>query len=145
MVADGCFPDYVYYKGLGGPYTYCTGAFDPGTAENKLVYYKKGSETWGTPLNCDSLLHVGTEEYDIKESVKFYPNPTTGNVTITLPAATKFPCELRLTDISGRVADIFILRGNSQIIDITILKPGLYFARLLHGNELMYIGKIMKQ
>lgn len=133
-----------YYKGLGGPYH---NWMAPWFSINfrKLVYYKKGSETWGTPLNCDSLLQVGTKEYDIKEDVKFYPNPTTGKVTITLPAATKFPCELLLTDISGRVAGKFILTSNTQQIDITDLEPGLYFARLVYENELMYIGKIMKQ
>jgi hypothetical protein len=142
------FDDYggssFFYKGIGGPYYSWMGT-NITFNYNKLVYYKKGSETWGTPLNCDSLLQVGTEEYDIKEDVKFYPNPTTGKVTITLPAATKFPCELRLTDISGRVADKYILSSNTQFIDITNLKPGLYFARLVYENELMYIGKIMKQ
>jgi hypothetical protein len=111
----------------------------------EVIYYKKGSETWGTPLNCDSLLQVGTEEFDIKESVKFYPNPTTGKVTITFPPATIFPCELLLTDISGRVADKFILTSKTQPIDITNLKPGLYFARLTNDNGSRFIGKIIKK
>jgi len=143
LVDGACDPYYI--KGLGGPYYDCPSNLFWYSLVEEVIYYKKGSETWGTPLNCDSLLQVGTEEYDIKEDVKFYPNPTTGKVTITLPAATKFPCELLLTDISGRVADIFILSSNTQFIDITDLKPGLYFARLVYENELMYIGKIMKQ
>jgi hypothetical protein len=100
MVDGACDPYYI--KGLGGPYYDCPANIFWYSLIEEVIYYKKGTEIWGTPLDCDSLLQVGTEEYDIKEVVKFYPNPTTGKVTITLPAATKFPCELRLTDIAGR-------------------------------------------
>jgi len=143
MVDGACDPYYI--KGLGGPYYDCPANVYWYSLVEEVIYYKKGSEIWGTPLDCDSLLQVGTEEYDLKEVVKFYPNPATGKLTITLPAATKFPCELHLMDISGRVAYKLIINSNTQFIDITNLKPGLYFARLVYENELMYIGKIMKQ
>ncbi len=46
---DGCYPEYKYMKGLGGPYSRCHGM--GGEVENtELVYYKKGSDTWGTPF-----------------------------------------------------------------------------------------------
>ena len=143
IIDDYAKPEY-YYKGLGGPYHYWMAAWT-NTNFRKLVYYKKGSETWGTPLDCDSLLNVGTGEYGFKEDINFYPNPTTGIVTITLPPATKFPCELLITDISGRVIDKFIIYSNTQLIDITDFRPGLYFARLTNDNGSRFIGKIIKK
>jgi hypothetical protein len=143
LVDGACDPYYI--KGLGGPYYDCPGNLFWYYLVEEVIYYKKGSETWGTPLNCDSLLQVGTEEFDIKESVKFYPNPTNGKVTITFPPATIFPCEFLLTDISGTVADKFILTSKTQPIDITNLKPGLYFARLTNDNGSRFIGKIIKK
>jgi hypothetical protein len=49
LAVDGCFPDYSYYKGLGGPYYKCSG-IGGNSEENRLIYYKKASTTWGTPL-----------------------------------------------------------------------------------------------
>jgi hypothetical protein len=75
--SDGCFPAYDYYKGLGGPYYSCENAFSFGRTDNELVYYKKGSETWGNPL-------IISRVSEIKENVEFeiYPNPSAGNFVI---------------------------------------------------------------
>ena len=143
LVDGACDPYYI--KGLGGPYYDCPGNLFWYYLVEEVIYYKKGSETWGTPLDCDSLLQVGTEEYDIKEDINFYPNPATGKVTLTLPSTLKFPCELLLTDISGRVIDKFIIYSKTQLIDITDLRPGLYFARLTNDNGSRFIGKIIKK
>jgi hypothetical protein len=43
------------------------------------------------------------------------------------------------------VADKFILTSKTQPIDITNLKPGLYFARLTNDNGSRFIGKIIKK
>lgn len=45
--ADGCLPAFTYIKGLSGPYYQCSNSASMGNTENKLVYYKKGQETWG--------------------------------------------------------------------------------------------------
>jgi len=52
-VADGCFPSFSYYQGMGGPYYECNGMMGE-SEENKLVYFKKGSTSWGTPLIIDT-------------------------------------------------------------------------------------------
>lgn len=49
ILADGCFPSYGYYRGLGGPYYWCKG-FQWEEESRQLVYYKKGNSEWGTPL-----------------------------------------------------------------------------------------------
>jgi hypothetical protein len=45
-------PDYIYYMdGCGGPYYIGSEEAPPGYNDHKiLVYYKKGTEIWGTPL-----------------------------------------------------------------------------------------------
>jgi len=143
MVDGGCDPYYI--KGLGGPYYNCPPVIFWYTYIDEIVYYKKGSETWGTPLDCDSLLQVGTEESDLNDAINFYPNPASGKVTLTLPFTVKLPCELLLTDLSGRVVERIIISSKTQPIDITNLKPGLYFARLTNDNGSRFIGKIIKK
>jgi hypothetical protein len=96
-------------------------------------------------LDCDSLLQVGAKEYDLNDAINFYPNPASGKVTLTLPFTVKLPCELLLTDLSGRVVERIIISNKTQLIDITDLQPGLYFATLDYDMESRIIGKIIKR
>jgi hypothetical protein len=44
---------------------------------NKLVYYDKGSETWGSPVAADCWVLTGTESIEVKVShaIRISPNP----------------------------------------------------------------------
>ncbi|MFA5046733.1 MAG: T9SS type A sorting domain-containing protein [Paludibacter sp.] len=53
---DGCSPEYMYMKGLGGPYSECWGMMGD-RLKTELVYYKKGSDSWGTPFK--STINTG--------------------------------------------------------------------------------------
>jgi hypothetical protein len=80
--ADGCFPSYTYIKGLGGPYHQCSNYtwWCMGGEDNTLVYYKKGNETWGTPL---VITDVPGQNMEDRSSV--YPNPAKDMVWINIP------------------------------------------------------------
>jgi hypothetical protein len=99
-VADGCYPYYSYYKGLGGPYTYCTGGISAGvTEQQELVYYKKGDITWGQPLIITSA-----EKVPVHVDLLVYPNPSNGVFSV------------RLNDQNYKQYHISVLSLNGQVL-----------------------------
>jgi len=138
----GYYLEY-YYKGLGGPYYY----FDePAWGPSKLlVYYKKGSEVWGTPLDCDSLRQVGIQEPKYNQPISIYPNPTEGKIIILSPPDISSPYRIVIYDISGRLITGFTMNSNTQAFDVSGFTAGIYICRLEAENGLVYRGKIIRQ
>ncbi|MCF8368533.1 MAG: T9SS type A sorting domain-containing protein [Bacteroidales bacterium] len=67
------YSNSYYLEGLGGPF-WEYGDF--GYEYHKyLVYYKKGTEEWGEPYNCDSLLVSTTDLPVSKLVISIAPNP----------------------------------------------------------------------
>jgi hypothetical protein len=126
MIAVDGICDPYYISGLGGPYYNCPSLIWENTLINEIVYYKKGTETWGIPLDCDSLLNVGVAELVKSPSVQLFPNPSGGLLTCVLPAETRIPLLLDIYDISGRNVLEFILSELTTQLDISILTPGAY-------------------
>ena len=141
---DEYTPACFFYKGLGGPY-YSWMGFNITFNYNKLVYYKKSSETWGTPLNCDSLMQVGIIEYPQNHRIKIYPNPTSGLLTVSMPVNVLVPCKLEIVDLSGRIVLGFTMTQQTQSFDISELPSGLYSYKLSSTNGDVFRGKIIRQ
>ncbi len=136
------FSDY-YFKGLGGPYHYERSNIY--TNYRKLVYYKKGSESWGTPLNCEALLHVSLPNRIEKQGVIIYPNPTSGIITLELPSDILTPGKLEIVEISGKTADEFAVVQKTQLLDLANLPAGLYTYKFTSANGEVFRGKIIRQ
>lgn len=132
-----------YYKGLGGPYHYHSGVMT--TNYRKLVYYKKGSESWGTALNCEALLHVSLSKSIEKQGIIIYPNPTSGIITIELPSDVLTPGKLEIVDISGRTTDELAIVQKTQSLDLANLLTGLYMYKFTSANGEVFRGKIIRQ
>jgi hypothetical protein len=132
-----------FYKGLGGPYHYHMGIIT--TNYNKLVFYKKGSETWGTALNCDSLLHVRLGEYPQNKTITIYPNPTNSRITVSVPAGVHFPCKFELFNPAGWKSAEFTLNQQTESFNLSALIPGLYFSRLTTATGELIMSKIIRQ
>jgi hypothetical protein len=99
ILADGCFPEQRYIKGLGGPYGACTSGFGGLVSyETKLVYYKKGSTTWGTPL-------VITTADDKPETGKMevFPNPAKNILYVKLNDPRYVNYSLSILNLQGQV------------------------------------------
>jgi hypothetical protein len=92
-IFDGCPRYATYIKGLGGPYYGCLYFFY--SSGNSLVYYKKSTHSWGTPLVITS-----TPEIPVLPSFKIYPNPAQSGFTIS-SQPEKLPLNFELIDISG--------------------------------------------
>ena len=76
-----------------------------------------------------------------------YPNPFSGETTITYQLKNKLAenGSIQITDITGRIIEIIAL---TKTKGTTIINPsmetGIYFARLINGNEIISTLKIVK-
>ena len=144
-ITDSCLTDQGFINGLGGPYYYCYDFWGMSHEMNELVYYQKGAETWGTPLNCDSLMHVGMKEPSLRKMVSVSPNPASGIVNITAPIDLQLPGRFELFDLSGRPVAVFAVQLHSQVFDLSCLPAGLYSYRILGTTGEVFRGKIIRQ
>jgi len=134
---DGCFPADTYLKGLGGPYYECSNIFSGGGLKNKLVYYKKGSDSWGVPLVITSVKNYSTED-----KIKIYPNPAKKRIFIQIQNL-KFPIMLELLNMEGQVLSANKVESNSSSVNIEYLKSGIYIYRFSRNGERIKAGKLI--
>jgi hypothetical protein len=139
---DGCFTSLIYQKGLGGPYSRCEGGFMCNTFdENKLVYYKKGEETWGVPLKFELSQSI---ERTLNNRV--FPNPTAGIVSIEIPGYTDQHYHLKVIDSSGRqiMEKTGQISGSTLRLDLTGNQEGLYLLQLKIADETEIVKLILQ-
>jgi len=83
---------------------------------------------------------VNPGEPDVPLEIKYYPNPTSGTVTVELQGAIK---ELYLTDISGKLIKTYKVSGDTQLkVDLSEYSTGIYFLKCFAQNK-SFTGKIM--
>lgn len=91
----------------------------------EMVYYRKGSETWGTPLaaNCDSLLvDIPKTPDEINPTIRISPNPVTERSEISVTGFQPMEAvEIRLYDCYGRE----VYRKNSDTEPYYLNRDGL--------------------
>jgi hypothetical protein len=135
--SDGCFWADTYIKGLGGPYYSCTNAFSMGGTENKLVYYKKGNETWGTPLVITAI-----EEDCTTENIEIYPNPVKDVVFITVQNPD-LPLVFELINIEGSIVSTVEISSVSFAFNIEKYKSGMYLYRISKNDGVIVSGRLV--
>jgi hypothetical protein len=70
-----------------------------------------------------------------KKEVKIYPNPCTNELKFSFPVE-----EIQIFDLSGKLAGTW---QNTERIDVSKLQNGLYFVKILYGNQI-YTAKFSK-
>jgi hypothetical protein len=136
-IADGCFSDYKYIKGLGGPYYSCTHAFCLGGEDRKLVYYKKGENIWGNPL-----IITGLSDIESVDKIKIYPKPAVDFIYISLEKSLS-ECFIYIYDIQGKLQKSNRLEGSNPMIDISDLNAGIYIIKISDNGEVLKIDKLI--
>lgn len=137
-LADGCFPSYNYIKGLGGPYYNCGGLTQWDSEDKELVYYKKGTTTWGTPLVINSIHQPSTAPEDI-----VFPNPATDRISISPKVLTE-TFTFELMDLRGIIVLCTTVDASQNIVNIDNLTSGLYMYRLMKNGKMVETGKVVK-
>ncbi len=66
--------------------------------------------------------------------VTFYPNPTSGKLTISLPQEQTTATKVRITDLSGREVKTFTLLATGET-DLSLLKAGTYLITVGSGDQ----------
>jgi len=120
-----------YSEGLGKTRTYWYQADPPyfSQMEENLVYFKKGTISWGTPIttDCFTLLGIESKKAEVQTWINVVPNPAETEVQVTLDGFN--PDDSRnftlysysgIKVFSGKVA------SNPFILSRDGLAPGLY-------------------
>ncbi len=136
---DDCWTDYTYIEGLGGPYyeSECITPGIPWEHFKKIVYYKKGEETWGNPLVITGERGItGQPVFDI------FPNPVTEKLYIRTKTEN-LPYRIELIDITGKA--IFYTNVDSEEYTFNCHKgiEGLYFYRIINTKGTIIKGKVI--
>jgi hypothetical protein len=129
--------DYEYMKGLGGPYYW--GMMDGDNyARRRLVYYKKGDETWGSPLTIDD--ETGIESVN-EPMISVFPNPAQDFIMIRTDIA--MPALFEVIDLHGSVLIAEQIDSKHDQIDTSGLKAGIYIYRVRKGELVYQTGKLL--
>lgn len=136
--ADGCMANYVYKKGLGGPYYACTNTFSFGGSERKLVYYKKGNTSWGTPL-----LVTGVSDVKTANKLEVFPNPADDIIYITSNESNIKQGVFKLFDGMGRTIKTEYFSGVNSKINLSGVPAGVYFYEVRDNKEVLRTDKLI--
>jgi hypothetical protein len=138
VIADGCLTADKYIMGLGGPYYSCTHTFCWGGEERKLVYYKKGDITWGSPLEISGIADISNAK-----DIKVYPNPSKKDIYITFPDSNYHnPC-IYIYNIQGELQKVKQLESNNSLINISELRKGIYILKIADNETILKIDKLI--
>jgi len=102
--------------------------------EDRIVH--AGGEFLVCVLDIDESLRVETVKNDVRKKIVVYPNPSHSILNIS-----EFAKEVTLVDISGKRLNLF---QNTNQIDITNLKKGIYFLNIITEDGVKHTEKIIK-
>lgn len=136
IIADGCLYNQEFIKGLGGPYYHFTYFWDE--MECKLVYYKKGDNEWGIPID----FNVGINTPTLAEhEINIYPNPTNGMTYFTVNGVNS-SFEISIYSVTGK--EVMHVAGVNQALDLGFLPKGMYLVKI-HGWDFCEVKKLEKR
>lgn len=123
---------------------YATGIFqfnadmDPSTSVTYITS-NGNNDVFVIKLNQNPLPSTNLIENELNDSFSVFPNPTKDVLKIDIA----FPLNLlSLTDINGT---LMISASHSNQIDISALRPGIYFLKISGENSLLLHKKIIKE
>jgi hypothetical protein len=143
FIIDFCAMEQSYIEGCGGPYGQCQGMID--SHSHSLLYYKKGTEECGNPLDPGVLLAIDDPVSNNPIQFRIVPNPAKDACTIELSGGAILPCSLEINSLIGKtMLKEAINMQNTQIL-IPALPPGIYIVRLTNGQGMTISQKLIVQ
>ncbi|MFB3386209.1 T9SS type A sorting domain-containing protein [Flavobacterium sp. LAR06] len=123
------------------------GTFTPILNENKISFTPKKTGSYAVEITkngctatstCYEVKTLGTKDFDLENSLKLYPNPTTDFVTIELNTLDN--AKLKILDVNGQFILLKELKTTSNTINISHLASGVYLFEISNDN-----GKTIKK
>ena len=89
--------------------------------------------------SCDLDITTGINNHETQSLFSVFPNPTTGVVSVTGVEGA----DLEVCDLNGRM--VYSLSGEEKIsmMDLTKLKRGVYFVRIIRDTRLVSVEKLV--
>jgi hypothetical protein len=135
--------DYTSNLGNTAYYSSAAGSYGLEIHQFNLVYFKLGSETWGTPVATDCNTLVGLEEQNtaVQPAFRVVPNPAASSFQLIFDQFDlQKTLTFRLQDGSGRFVMKGDVKNNPSTIERGSLPAGLYFL-LIFDKEGLLLGK----
>ncbi|MBA4241212.1 MAG: hypothetical protein C0448_10825 [Sphingobacteriaceae bacterium] len=92
-----------------------------------------------TVSNCNGIKDLASDEISI------FPNPTNGNVTISIPASIEGNVTVEVYDAIGKLTIKENITNNMSNVNLSKLEDGMYMFKIINNNKTIKIGKIVKQ
>lgn len=128
-------------SGSGGSLSYSVGQVEYTTNKGP-----KGSVEQGVQQPFEISAETGMEEAKgINLSVSTYPNPTTGNLILSINEFNISNLSYQLYDIQGKLLQNEKITGNQTSIVMSDLVTANYFVKVIQGNKEVKTFKIIKK
>ena len=82
-------------------------------------------------LRIDSSMGTGVEEFDLAKA-RLYPNPARNELVVEWKGIAQQPFEI--LDLTGKIVQVGIFEADKANLDITSLKEGIYFVRVVNQS-----------
>ncbi|NLF43743.1 MAG: T9SS type A sorting domain-containing protein, partial [Bacteroidales bacterium] len=138
IITDGCPDRYEYIEGLGGPYSSCSVAYINNAAE-QLVYYKKGQEEWGEPLN---IIMLGLQEENAEDYCQLIQKPGEQSFVLQLNGDV-LPYEVQLINMNGQLVEQQKINEASWRFENTTGLKGVFIVKLINSKNQVFSRKIV--
>jgi hypothetical protein len=141
-VWDACLSPRTYIAGLEGPYGGCS--YYSAYENRGLIYYKKGSDIYGTAVTCSTIEHLDIE--DIKAEtfhVSVSPNPFSDNAYVKINSDNVQMYTFEIYNVFGqRLRKIENINSKDFLLERENLSSGMYYFSVT-TDEHSYSGKFI--
>jgi hypothetical protein len=88
----------------------------------------------------------GIEEINKLTDISLYPNPTSGNFTLSYHLKNNLQASFKLIDITGRIvnSEKLIVNSEYQTIDVSYLDNGVYYWQVISDKCIEGNGKLVE-
>ena len=109
---------------------------------SRVTLYRNGVLVWGTEPTGLARLGTGSEAASLRTLP--FPNPATERVTLRLPERWMQHGRIIVMTANGQVVQTITPAGAEHTLDLSRLKPGVYFIRVA-GSSGQQVYKVVKQ
>jgi uncharacterized repeat protein (TIGR01451 family) len=119
---------------------YAVGDIIPNTAS---IYFDFNPAIVTNTFNTEFVAALGIDQFE-NENFVFYPNPTSGIVTVSLTNAENNIASITVYDVLGKtILTSKPANVNTQIIDLSNVTSGMYFIEVTTDSNLKVVKKLM--